>query len=745
MTAFITPTGTPELCEHQRLTFQMPVQSLFKGLLLSLALLSHWVSAEVEAVAALGADIAPPSSLPVTVPLELDYPLLERLLVTQMFTGAEQSLEVLNDPSGCSEVLLSEPQLRSADSMLELVTEINTRIGLGSAGNCTTLLAWEGKIGINGIPEIRNDGTALGFSPERVWLMNPTGQTVNNAQLQALAETSVRNSFAGFTVDLLPQMQSIEEFLPAVLPQHSKEQIEALLNTLRVSTLQTTDETLNANIVFTVESLASPLEPERALSDDELARWEERWQLMDSLLVLTVKHYAAETQLQSLRDALLEVLIESRYRLRDALIETPNTGADEDVVRDWFLQSWQALAPVIRNIGEEQPGQEHLLLISIIAATDALEALDQLGPSVGLDISADGLRRLARMINGSTGDNLLIYSEDLDPELRQLFEDSFNTTAPPTSWRLNLSLFPEAVAADDNRLNSWAPQRQDLPEYLPLVARLMKTSTDDAIASRKLDSAYGELFRRLVLTTAWQESCWRHYTVSKDRKLVPMRSGTGDVGLMQINERVWRGFYDQQRLRWDIDYNSKAGAEILIDYLIKYAIRKGEHQQPGGLTNLARSSYSAYNGGPSKVARYRSSKASAYGKKVDAAFWAKYQQVASGNELAVSTCLGGDLSGPAIKGTSATAANRSAAPSQSSDPPASWFTLQLGVFSTAEAAQSFVDQQNLDGRASVRQRRKGDRGQFLVISGGYETRSQAETAKRSLVKFQPWIRQFADL
>jgi soluble lytic murein transglycosylase-like protein len=138
--------------------------------------------------------------------------------------------------------------------------------------------------------------------------------------------------------------------------------------------------------------------------------------------------------------------------------------------------------------------------------------------------------------------------------------------------------------------------------------------------------------------------------VSDDRKLVPLRSGSGDVGLMQINERVWRGFYDQQRLRWDIEYNSAAGAEVLIDYLMKYAIRNGEHRQPGGISNLARASYAAYNGGPSRVARYRDANAPAYGKKVDDLFWQKYQQVAAGNELAVSECLGGSLSGSVATG-----------------------------------------------------------------------------------------------
>ncbi|MEM8942772.1 MAG: transglycosylase SLT domain-containing protein [Pseudomonadota bacterium] len=343
-----------------------------------------------------------------------------------------------------------------------------------------------------------------------------------------------------------------------------------------------------------------------------------------------------EGKTQELRDALLDALIESRYRLRDALAETPTEG--DDLVRDWFLQSWRSLAPSLRKIGAEQVQQQHLLLLSVIAATDALSALDKLGPSFGLDVSTDGLRRLARMINDGADDQLLRYTYDVDPELRQLFEASLRASTPPTARRWQFSLFPQAVAADTSRLNSWAPKRSDLREYLPQVAVLLNDAANDAQSSRDLDRQYHQLFRNLVLTTAWQESCWRHYVVSKDRKLVPLRSGTGDVGLMQVNERVWRGFYNQQSLRWDINYNGGAGAEVLIDYLVRYALRRGEHQHAGGLTNLARASYSAYNGGPSRLSRYRDPNSGGYGKKVDDAFWEKYQQVADGDELAVASC-----------------------------------------------------------------------------------------------------------
>ena len=553
--------------------------------------------------------------------------------------------------TGCSEIVLSEPALSPRDAQLEVRAAVSARVGLGGSGACATMLSWQGHIAVSGVPETRNGGTALGFAPDRVWLLDQLGQPVSNDRLQQIADRSVRALFGRFVIDLAPQLQSLAALLPEVLPRYSRQQIEALLNTLQLSDLRVGDETLDANIVFAVEPLAEPLKPESALTGDELARWEERWQLMDSLLVLAVKHYAAETRLQALRDGLLDVLIESRYRLRDALVETPD--AEGDAVRDWFLRSWQSLAPLIRRIGLEQPGQEYMLLFSVIAAADALKALDQLGPRVGLDISADGLRRLARMINDGAGEKLLQYSTEVDPQLRRLFEESLDATPPPSARRLDFSLFPKAVAADLGRLNSWAPQRGDLAEYLPQVALLLHESASEAIASRELEPAHAELFRRLVLTTAWQESCWRHYVVSDDRKLVPLRSGTGDVGLMQVNERVWRGFYNQQQLRWDIGYNGAAGTEVLLDYLVKYAIRKGEHRRPGGFDNLARSAYSAYNGGPSQVARYRSDNASTYGKKVDAAFWDKYQQVAAGNELAVSRCLGGDLSGRAAPGAAA--------------------------------------------------------------------------------------------
>ena len=74
-------------------------------------------------------------------------------------------------------------------------------------------------------------------------------------------------------------------------------------------------------------------------------------------------------------------------------------------------------------------------------------------------------------------------------------------------------------------------------------------------------------------------------------------------------------YYDVTGLGADIHYNGLSGAEILHQYLARYAIPKKEDKQPGG--HLARAPYSAYNAGPGGPARNRGVRQSPEWKKVD--------------------------------------------------------------------------------------------------------------------------------
>jgi hypothetical protein len=194
---------------------------------------------------------------------------------------------------------------------------------------------------------------------------------------------------------------------------------------------------------------------------------------------------------------------------------------------------------------------------------------------------------------------------------------------------------PSAFAADDDfdRLNRWVPESAELEEYLSEVHKLLVQAGDRS--KSKLAAEHQSLYRQIIFTAAWQESCWRQF-IKKGNKLVPLASATGDVGMMQVNRNTWRGLYDLKGLAGDIEYNGYAGSEILLYYLNRFAIPKKEDRQPGG--HLARATYSAYNGGPGQLARYRNAKLSAALKEVDDAFWTKFQTVSGGQELAVKSC-----------------------------------------------------------------------------------------------------------
>jgi hypothetical protein len=209
-----------------------------------------------------------------------------------------------------------------------------------------------------------------------------------------------------------------------------------------------------------------------------------------------------------------------------------------------------------------------------------------------------------------------------------------------SDFAFRISNFSSPVWADEPRkLERWIPTRDDVLEYLPLVRTLLLATAEKTRAEKKLESRYSTLYRDMMLTTAWQESCWRQF-IRKSGQVQPLTSPAGAVGIMQVNVRVWRGFYDQQALRTSMKYNSEAGSEILHHYFVDYALAKGEHRVRNDVDDLARATYAAYNGGPAKLRRYRRMAGGKSGHRIDEAFWKKYQQIKAGNDLAVASCFG---------------------------------------------------------------------------------------------------------
>src|ERR1043165_2936320 len=363
------------------------------------------------------------------------------------------------------------------------------------------------------------------------------------------------------------------------------------------------------------------------------------WRQFDSFFTFVVKRFGDDVP-ANLKDPLGDAFLDSRFELTSAV--APGRGGNP--VPELFVNGWKRLSPIMNQALPALPKQTASLYSSFIGAADKLS----LTGGAGLNLTPDALKGMARLIAPTSTADPLAYNTNVDSGLRSLLGFGASSPIPGRQSRLDDRILPErdgatflslllgraAIAAEPAAvdLNQMLPEPKELQRYLAHVRELLVNMSDKIATKSKLTDQYKPIYRQIVFAAAWQESCWRQYI----KKGTPLASATGDLGLMQVNRNTWRGVYDLKGLGGDITYNSNAGGEILYYYLTRHAIKKGEDKQPGG--NLARATYSAYNGGPGAGARYRGVRKSPIWKKVDEAFWEKFQAVSAGNEMAVKSC-----------------------------------------------------------------------------------------------------------
>jgi hypothetical protein len=397
----------------------------------------------------------------------------------------------------------------------------------------------------------------------------------------------------------------------------------------------------------TVKQLAQPEHP---------ATREESAQIWDGFLTNVSKRAAGETHDGDLRGGFFAALVEGRFDVVSMLGSVG--GAKGDPLRQLFLSSWPRLAPLLEKLVASLPPDAARSYRSLLDAGNALRDVGKIGGELAGELSAlgltpDTLRKLAALVGAR---DPLAYDTAVDPELRDVFGFGAPLAAPranalvssrfadPFAWLVPVANAEEVVAAAGDieslakRLDGWVPTRKDVSAYLPVMRALLEETAAQTLAAKPLEPEFHTLYDDLVLATAWQESCWRQFVRNKKGAITPIQSGVGSVGLMQINQKVWRGFYDLGGLNRDVAYNGAAGAEILRHYLRDYAIKQGEHTATGNVDNLARATYAIYNGGPGHIRRYRTPTTRADLKAIDAAFWTKYQAVKAGDELGVAHC-----------------------------------------------------------------------------------------------------------
>jgi soluble lytic murein transglycosylase-like protein len=604
----------------------------------------------------------------VEVPLVIPPAYLERLLVEQVFHEPETTARIVPGADSCNEIVLSQPALRPLGGRIFVTAHGRAQAGFSLFGSCYRPFQWQGGLEAEEDARVAEDAAAVEFRVVNSWLEDESDWLAVPA-LWDWVKPEVHPRLETLRIDLEPLLGDLRRALPLFAARREEPALRRLAESLALAEARVEERGLVLKLRFEVEAGApaasAPPAPEPPLAPEELAGFETALREWDAFLTFVVKAAGHDALDPTLRAMVLAVLIDARIEIVAALAEPGRDG--EDRVRTLFLASWTQLQPALASLAGGSRGFRYL---AFVASGDALAALDAVGPAFGFEISRDGLRRLARTLVPEASEDPLRWSEEVDPALRETFDfDAELPALPPprepepaepeqppaaepapgAARRLLDWLFPAAFAAPEplpksgpysSALDGHAPRIADLDAYLPRVAELLRESSAQVFAHAKLGAERRELFERMVLATAWQESCWRQY-VRLEGKVAPLRSSIGALGLMQVNPHVWRGFYAVDGLAWSIGYNARAGSEILLHYLRDYAIARGE-EAAGGPDALARASYAAYHGGPSHLRRYRQPKQWRPALvAVDRAFHSKLREVAAGRELAVRECFAG--------------------------------------------------------------------------------------------------------
>ena len=146
-----------------------------------------------------------------TLPVQLDYSLIKKALITQLYKGAGNTAELWNDGQGCSYVKLFDPQLSGQGGQIRLVNNLQARLGAGLGGQCVTLVEWAGVLETLQQPTINAAQTVLSLPITQLKATDSAGRPVGNDKLQALIKRVVEPQLSAVKVDLNASRADIEK------------------------------------------------------------------------------------------------------------------------------------------------------------------------------------------------------------------------------------------------------------------------------------------------------------------------------------------------------------------------------------------------------------------------------------------------------------------------------------------------------------------------------------------------------
>ncbi len=632
----------------------------------------------------------PLAAATVELPLFLRTQILQNALV-ESFTPESGKPTVLFQQGSYNYLHITEPRLSIRDGQPYFSCNANASMGFDSLGILPSVVKWEGFVLMR-----------LDFFVDPQWQLRyrildsaiyneKGGKPVVTGFAWELSKRFLHPRLEEFGFDLTMPQEDISNLLRACASPADAAPLEAALKTLTVGTLRAGADGITVPLLLTVDNAltraAAPLPAEAPLGFEELEKLQQAFEPIDAFLVFTIKGLSTDLGDSLHQEQLFDLLITSRHQL--LMILTGQAPVENrDPFRQLFIDVWEQLRPIVESSSGKSGLMQKKMLryMTFINAGDALLTLDRTAPGLGIHLTSDGLRRLARMMQPDSKEDPLHFDWQIDPALRDFFQfqpepvapaieimppplpagepptdpapppqtlpppvpppanQPARAHAPPVGITL-LTFFLGIAHADElpaaiqptisQRLNRWVPTDEDEAEYERIMGQLLTALALEQVKRDALTPQHTKIFLNLVPAVAMIESCWQHFELKND-KIVVRRNQAGGLGIMQINQHVWRGFYNMDRLQGDVVYNIQAGNQILMRYFKQHAIKVAEEMNAPDMA--ARAAYAAYNGGPGAVRRFLKTGTNPRLKKIDDHLWKLYQRISAGGSGNLATC-----------------------------------------------------------------------------------------------------------
>src|SRR5210317_1628682 len=185
----------------------------------------------------------------ITIPINLEYELLDALLVQSSFTDPNQTAQLLYEAGGCLELRLSEPHFSGGANVVNLASKIFIHLGTPLGENCLMPYQWSGSIEISQIPQLNSSNWDLTFQTVDTKIFSADGQEIDSfdvvfKRLLPLVNEHMRE----FAIKLDSPVEDLRTFLLPMFTPEARSEAEQLLNSIRPGAITANETTLMVNV-----------------------------------------------------------------------------------------------------------------------------------------------------------------------------------------------------------------------------------------------------------------------------------------------------------------------------------------------------------------------------------------------------------------------------------------------------------------------------------------------------------------